>query len=129
METRLRLLITLSGLPKPELQKPLYDSDGFFIARPDLYYPQHRLAIEYDGATHRYSLAADNRRQNRLLEAGHRLLRFTATDLLHTPAGVVSQVERALATPSVRRTGGFAGVEEPAPVRAPSQAPAEGPRE
>ena len=96
METRLRLLLMSNGLPRPVVQMSLYDGTGAFIARPDLYYPRDRLAIEYDGATHRTSLAADNRRQNRLLEAGYRLLRFTAGDILRTPASVVGQVQRAL---------------------------------
>jgi hypothetical protein len=126
METRLRLLLLAAGLPGPELQTPLYDSDGFFIARPDLYYPLDRLAIEYDGATHRHSLAADNRRQNRLLEAGYRLLRFTAADVLRAPVAVISQVERALATPGVRRTAGFGEAVARPRVRAPLPHPAGG---
>jgi very-short-patch-repair endonuclease len=96
METRLRLLLISGGLPRPRLQVPLYDESDMFVARPDLYYPQARLAIEYDGATHRRTLAGDNRRQNRLFEAGYRLLRFTAGDVLQTPAGVVSQVRWSL---------------------------------
>lgn len=96
METRLRLLLVLHGLPRPLLQAALYDPSGLFIARTDLYYPRRRLAIEYDGGTHRRSMAGDNRRQNRLLEAGYRLLRFTAGDIINTPAGVVAQVRRAL---------------------------------
>jgi len=97
METRLRLLLVLAGLPRPKVQLSLRDDSGFFIARPDLYYPGVRLAIEYDGATHRDSLAADNRRQNRLIDAGCRILRFTAADVLNTPAAVVSVVRRSLA--------------------------------
>ncbi|HEY3084423.1 MAG TPA: DUF559 domain-containing protein [Candidatus Dormibacteraeota bacterium] len=97
METRLRLLLVTNGLPTPLVQASLYDDSGMFLARPDLYYPCGNLAIEYDGATHRTTLAADNRRQNRLLEAGYRLLRFTAGDIVRTPAAVVGQVERALA--------------------------------
>jgi len=96
METRLRLLLISKGLPRPRLQVPLYDQSGMFVARADLYYAEARLAIEYDGGTHRHSLAADNRRQNRLLEAGYQLLRFTAGDILQTPAGVASQVRRLL---------------------------------
>jgi very-short-patch-repair endonuclease len=42
------------------------------------------------------SLAADNRRQNRLIDAGYRLLRFTAGDVLDAPAAVVLMVGRAL---------------------------------
>ena len=97
METRLRLLLVLAGLPHPQGQVSLRDDFGLFLARPDLYYPDARLAIEYDGATHRESLAADNRRQNRLIDAGYRVLRFTAGDVLDAPAGVVSMVRRALA--------------------------------
>ena len=97
METRLRLLLVLAGLPRPKVQLSLRDDSGFFIARPDLCYPGVRLAIEYDGATHRDSLAADNRRQNRLIDAGFRILRFTAADVLNTPAAVVSVVRRSLA--------------------------------
>jgi hypothetical protein len=98
METRLRLLLVLAGLPKPKVQVSLRDENGIFIARPDLYYPTKRLAIEYDGASHRTSIAADNRRQNRLLEAGHRLLRFSASDVMQTPMAVVGLVRRALAS-------------------------------
>ena len=96
METRLRLLLVLAGLPHPTSQVSLRDDFGLFLARPDFYYPGARLAIEYDGATHRESLAADNRRQNRLIDAGYRLLRFTAGDVLDAPAVVVSMVRRAL---------------------------------
>ncbi len=96
METRLRLLLVLAGLPKPMVQVPLYDEHRMLIARPDLYYPQERLAIEYDGATHRDSLAADNRRLNRLLDAGYHLLRFTAADVLSAPDSVVGLVWRGL---------------------------------
>ena len=101
METRLRLLLVLAGLPHPRGQVSLRDDFGLFLARPDLYYPDARLAIEYDGATHRESLAADNRRQNRLINAGYRLLRFTAGDVLDAPAAVVSMVRRALASPTL----------------------------
>jgi very-short-patch-repair endonuclease len=98
METRLRLLLVLSGLPPPRCQVSLRDDSGVFLARPDLYYPDARLAIEYDGTTHRTSLAADNRRQNRLIDAGYRILRFTAGDVLGAPAAIVTMVRRALAS-------------------------------
>jgi very-short-patch-repair endonuclease len=55
------------------------------------------LGVEYDGATHRDTLADDNRRQNRLLDAGVTLLRFTSRDVLGTPDSVVELVRRALA--------------------------------
>ena len=96
METRLRLLLVMARLPRPLAQVGLYDEAGDFLGRPDFYYPLHRLAIEYDGAQHRENLTGDNRRQNRLVDAGYRLLRFTAADVLSAPDSVVALVRRAL---------------------------------
>jgi very-short-patch-repair endonuclease len=96
METRLRLLLVLGGLPRPQAQVRVHDDQGRFLGRPDLYYPDHRLGLEYDGGTHRTSLAEDNRRQNRLLAAGVRLLRFTAGDVVNSPDAVVMQVRGML---------------------------------
>ncbi len=97
METRLRLVLVLAGLPRPEAQVSLVDAGGSFIARPDLLYRREAIAIEYDGVSHRDSLAEDNRRQNRLVKAGFRLLRFTAVDLQRTPAAVIELVRTELA--------------------------------
>ena len=97
METRLRLLLVMARLPRPLAQVRLYDEAGNFLGRPDFYYPLHRLAIEYDGAQHRENLTGDNRRQNRLVDAGYRLLRFTAADVLSVPDSAVALVRRALA--------------------------------
>jgi very-short-patch-repair endonuclease len=52
------------------------------------------LVIEYDGANHRDRLVEDNRRQNLLVTAGFRLLRFTAAD---RPEVITAQVKKALA--------------------------------
>lgn len=103
METRLRMLLVLNRLPRPRAQVSIHDSSGQFVGRPDLYYPDHRLGIEYDGGVHRDTLAEDNRRQNRLLDAGVRLLRFTASDVLRNPDAVVRQVRGQIA--STRRPG------------------------
>jgi len=97
METRLRWLLLQAGLPRPEVQTDLRNAEGRFIGRADLYYPWVRLVIEYDGTNHRDRLTEDNRRQNLLLTAGFRLLRFTAADLKHRPDFLVAQVQRALA--------------------------------
>jgi very-short-patch-repair endonuclease len=96
METRLRMLLVLAGLPRPKAQVSIHDRSGRFAGRPDLYYERHRLGIEYDGGVHRDSLAADNRRQNRLIDAGVRLLRFTAGDVLGNHHSVVNQVRGML---------------------------------
>ena len=99
MESRLRLVLVLGGLPRPKAQVSIHDRWGRFVGRPDLYYEQHRLGIEYDGGAHRNALAEDNRRQNKLLNAGVRLLRFTGADVLGNPDLVAGQVRAILAEP------------------------------
>lgn len=96
METRLRWLLFQAGLPRPEVQTNLQDSEGRFVGRADLYYPQARLVIEFDGNRHRERLVEDNRRQNLLVNAGFALLRFTSADLRERPDTVAAQVRRAL---------------------------------
>ena len=97
METRLRMLLVLARLPRPEVQVSINDDQDRFVGRPDLLYRVQRLAIEYDGGNHRDRLVDDNRRQNGLVGAGLRLLRFTAADVYGAPDTVVMQVRRGLA--------------------------------
>jgi very-short-patch-repair endonuclease len=97
METRLRMLPVLAGLLRPQAQVEIRNRFYRVIARLDLYYPEHRLALEYDGATHKDSVAEDNRRQNLLTGAGIRLLRFTAGDIYDTPERTVRQIRAELA--------------------------------
>jgi very-short-patch-repair endonuclease len=95
METRLRMLLVLAKLPRPEVQVPIPDDKGRYY-RPDLLYPKQHLAIEYDGGNHRDRLVDDNRRQNSLIVAGYRMLRFTAADVYGTPDRLVLEVRGAL---------------------------------
>jgi very-short-patch-repair endonuclease len=96
MESRLRVVLVLGGLPKPKVQVPIHDREGRFVGRPDLYYEEAMLGIEFDGGVHRNALVVDNRRQNALLNAGVRLLRFTSADVMRQPASVVRQVRALL---------------------------------
>jgi hypothetical protein len=102
METGLRLLLVLAGLPRPLAQISLCDEGGRFVGRADFYYPLRRLALEYDGSGHRENLTGDNRRQNRMVDAGYHLLRFTAADVLSAPDSVVALVRRALSANTTR---------------------------
>lgn len=54
----LRHLVLTAGLPEPTINADVRDSHGGWIARPDLSYPERRIAIEYDGRHH-----FDDRRQ------------------------------------------------------------------
>ena len=94
METRLRMELLRARLPRPSVQAELHDAAGNFIGRVDLYYPDRRLAIEYDGENHKERLVSDLRRQNALVNAGYHLLRFTFADL-RAPGSVVAQVRHA----------------------------------
>ena len=95
METRLRMLLVLARLPRPEVQVSIRGDKGRSY-RPDLLYPKRHLAIEYDGGNHRDRLVDDNRRQNSLIVAGFRILRFTAADVYGTPDRLVLEVRGAL---------------------------------
>ena len=96
METRLRWLLLEAGLPVPEVQTDLHDAHGRFVGRADLHYRMARLVIEYDGGNHRDRLVEDNRRQNALINAGYRVLRFTASDIYNRVETVEALVRSAL---------------------------------
>ena len=96
METRLRLQLLQARLPRPCVQVELHDASGRFLGRADLYYPDCRLVIEYDGDNHKERLAADLKRQNALVSAGYQLLRFTAADL-RVSGSAAAQVRKARA--------------------------------
>ena len=100
METRLRWLLLSAGLPKPEVQRDLYDDSGQFLGRADLYYASARLVIEFDGRNHQDRLVSDLRRQNALLAAGFKILRFTSADVYARPNDIVALVQAALDKPS-----------------------------
>ena len=92
------MLLVLNGLRRPQAQVSVHDRQGRFLGRLDLYYPDAHLGLEHDGGTHRDRLAEDNRRQNRLLNNGIRLLRFTAGDVLGAPDVALAQVRKMLST-------------------------------
>jgi very-short-patch-repair endonuclease len=101
METRLRWLLIQRGLPRPEVQVDLRDEKNRFVGRADLFYPDARLVLEFDGGNHRDRLVEDDRRQNLLVNAGFRLLRFTAADIYNRPEVVEAQVVAARRSTSV----------------------------
>lgn len=108
METRLRWLLIQAGLPRPEVQANLRDGAARPFARADLYYPGRQLVLEFDGGNHRERLVEDNRRQNRLINAGFQVLRFTAADIHGRPEVVVAQVRAALSARGPKRTSDVA---------------------
>jgi very-short-patch-repair endonuclease len=98
METRLRLILIAKRLPAPAVQYVVRTAGGNFVARVDLAYPEHRLAIEYDGDHHRgkASFYRDLARQNALRAEGWTVLRFTAADMYGDLDAVAATVRAAL---------------------------------
>ena len=90
-----------SGLPEPHVGHDIHDSDGGWLARPDLAYPELKIAIEYDGRHHLVDLRQwrrDIRRRENLECEGWLLRVITAQDLLNTPATVVARITQDLNT-------------------------------
>jgi very-short-patch-repair endonuclease len=52
METRLRMLLVLAGLPEPTVNLKIRDAMGDVLRRYDLSYPEVRVIVEYDGRQH-----------------------------------------------------------------------------
>lgn len=98
-ESELRMVVRQSGLPNPELQFEVRRL-GSLIARVDFAWPEHRLALEYDGAGHAdlRSMRLDRRRLNALVDAGWTVIHATAADL-RRPAALIAQLRAALSTP------------------------------
>lgn len=96
-ETRLRLLLHRSGLPRPVAQYEVRDGAGF-VARVDFAWPGSKVAVEYEGMWHGgtpQQVIADRRRLNRLTEAGWTVVFVTAADL-HRPGELVTRIAAAL---------------------------------
>lgn len=99
METRLRLLIVLAGLPEPEVNYTLRDKQGNIVLRFDLSYPVWKLLIEYDGRQHaedKTQWRRDLQRRELLDNEAWKLLVVTAEDIFKEPARTLSRIRAAL---------------------------------
>lgn len=102
LETRFRRLLKRNGLPLPAQQKVIRRFQGGF-AVVDFLFPEIDLVIELDGySVHssRHSWQHDRHRQNDLVIAGKKVLRFSWWDVCHREADVVDAL-RALLSPSL----------------------------
>jgi very-short-patch-repair endonuclease len=97
-ESRLRVLLALAGLSAVP-QFTVRNADGDFVARVDLALPEHRVAIEYDGAWHAEpgQFAKDRRRLNALVAAGWTVVHVTAADLREADA-LIARIRALIAT-------------------------------
>jgi hypothetical protein len=93
-ETRVRLLMVLSGLPEPSVNHPITRPDGTVEYRLDLSYPDFLLAIEYDGRWHDTpeQRALDEARRTDLATRGWTFIVLHAEDLYETPDQTVASL-------------------------------------
>ncbi|MEU7779238.1 MULTISPECIES: type IV toxin-antitoxin system AbiEi family antitoxin domain-containing protein [Micromonospora] len=106
LETRSRLRCVDGGVPPDTLQLEVRDDDGYLLGIGDLGWRGPRLIAEADGRdAHGTPEAAyaDRRRQNRLVNAGWTILRFTWQDTLH-PTYIPQTVRQAIAALHARRS-------------------------
>src|SRR4051812_47988976 len=85
METRTRVIIVSAGLPRPEAQWDIFTPAGSFVARADLAYPEHKVAVEYDGAWHWKQRRADERRRAAMRAVGWKVLVYDVDDVYADP--------------------------------------------
>ncbi|MUM15718.1 DUF559 domain-containing protein [Mycobacterium sp. CBMA271] len=98
-ETRTRLLIVRSGMPKPTTQIRVTDESGWVIARIDLGWEEWKVGVEFDGAQHWTDPAQRSRDIDRTAELddlGWRLVRVNSEMLRHREGTVITRVGQAL---------------------------------
>jgi hypothetical protein len=98
LERRLLDLVVAAGLPVPERELDLGDSDGW-IGRVEFVYRAAKLLIEVDGRLHHTALLDrkhDRDRDNAFMASGWRVLRIDYDMLVHRPDEVVDLIRRAL---------------------------------
>lgn len=99
-ESRLRLLLVQSGLPRPATQIPIADTFGVVRRRIDMGWPQWLVGVEYDGEQH-FSSAVDYEndivRLEFLAERGWTIVRVSSRQLRLERPAIVARVRKALA--------------------------------
>ncbi|WP_137295145.1 endonuclease domain-containing protein [Nocardioides dongxiaopingii] len=99
METRLRLLIVLAGLPEPVVNFRVHHEDGTWKRRFDLYYPTIKVIIEYDGRHHAESVEQWNKdvdRREEFDDEGYRILVVTARGIFQEPGRTLERIRTLL---------------------------------
>jgi len=99
METRVRLLIVLAGLPEPQVNLIVRDQYGEWKRRYDLVYEGLRLIVEYDGRQHAMDddqWLTDIFRREELDRLHWRLVVVTAEGIYANPLQTLVRVREAL---------------------------------
>ena len=105
MESRLRMLLVLAGLPEPAVNHIEYDDWGRWVRRYDLSWPELRLAVEYDGRQHAESQRQwerDVERREELDLDGWRIVVVLSKGVYREPERTLDRVVAALRARGVR---------------------------
>lgn len=100
METRLRMLIVLAGLPEPKVDVRVMNDDGTWRRRFDLCYPELKLIVEYDGRQHAFDprqWSSDLVRREELDDEEYRILVVNARGIFVEPVRTIERIRRQLA--------------------------------
>ena len=105
MESRMRMVLVLGGLPWPHVNRPFYDADGNFVARPDDSYLRPDTGIEYLGAYHftPEQRVLDDVRENSMLTRGMPTLKYDKNAVYFEPDRIIADVVRL--RPDLRPSG------------------------
>ena len=106
-ETRLIQILRRAGFPEPVRQYRL--EVGGRVIYIDLAYPEHLIAMEYDGIDPHSGLRAleqDDAKGNLIVLAGWILVRYTKSRLRH-PAAICRQVDEAIRLAQSRGVSGL----------------------
>ncbi len=99
METRLRMLIVLAGLPEPVVNHKVFYADGLLRYRFDLSWPEIRLIVEYDGRQHRADFGQwdrDNDRDDWLDHHDWMIVKVFSSGIYKEPEKTIERVRKAL---------------------------------
>jgi hypothetical protein len=97
METRLRMLIVLAGLPEPQVNLKVRDESGEVIRKYDLSYPSIKVAVEFNGKIHVLvpgAWEADLERRDAVDDSAWRLLPVISSGIYATPEQTLRRVRR-----------------------------------
>ena len=89
------------GLPEPVLQYEIVDRDGR-LWRLDFAWPEHRVAVEFDGFEYRSSsrdLRRDRQKRAALIELGWQPMGIVTDDVRNRPAAMVRQIRGLFGQP------------------------------
>jgi Protein of unknown function (DUF559) len=99
METRLRMLIVLAGLPEPVVNVIIRHDDGEWRIRLDLCYPLLKLIIEYDGRQHLRDpeqWSRDLKRREWLEARGWRIIVINSEAFFGEPGETLRRIRNAM---------------------------------